>query len=79
MKDPKTVTDKELGEAIKHIDAACVILGMCFKELLLASDKQFVIGFMMGPKEMFDGDVEVEESNGLWMPALKPEDPKQLN
>lgn len=79
MKNEKELTDKELTEAVKHLDAACTILGMSFKTLFNSEDESKVIGFLMGLKGMFNGELEPMEDVGLWTPMVKPDDPKQLN
>lgn len=75
----KIISDKELEEITRYIDAACTLMGASFKLLLNADNKEIVVGFIIGPKEMFSGELEVEEEEGTWTPAEKPLDPKQLN
>lgn len=73
------VDDKKISAVIQHLDAICTIMGLAFKELLNPENKEEVVGFIIGPVAMFEGDLTVEEAEGVWVPEKKPDDPKQIN
>lgn len=79
MKHKMVTDEKDLLEIIKHIDAAATLMGASFKLLLDADDPEVVVGFVVGPEEMFAGELDVIEEDGTWTPPEKPSDPKQLN
>jgi hypothetical protein len=77
--DNKALENKSAeAQMAYHLDSIATLLGGTagFKELTDADDPNKIVGFVIGPEEMFSGELEVVEGDGLWMPMQKP---KQLN
>lgn len=74
--DKKEMSEEEIKQVTFHLDAACTILGMSFKFLFDANKEDETVGFLLGKKGVFTGDIETIEEDGLWTPTEKP---KHLN
>lgn len=79
MRDNRIITEEELAEAMKHIDAACTIMGWSIKRLFSTDDEDLIVGLKLESSDLAEGYIDFTEEDGVWSLPTRPIDPKQLN